>query len=1824
MVKRSLKQWISGLTVAGMMFSMLAPMAVADTGVQATAFGAAQVPKLLITELVPDTANISGSDAYEFIEVYNNSDSAVDFKDYNLVYRNAGTNTVWAPYNNGNPGGSMPIPARSSIVIWVMNAANKALTEANFNSNFHTTLHENINLFRVEGGGGMANGGPRDLVIQDKASSTDIVIASYQNDNQTLPDKGIFYELPTNGSINMVMIGSGEDPIPANATPGLVDPGQVTYSERPVITHTPVTQADQKQDLVLQAQITNNEPAETVSASVYYQTGGMPTYDTVGMTANGGNAFQAVIPKAKLTDTQLKYYIQANDGLKTVRSNVYQVGVAMDNTDFTHIPPLLVTEVVPDSTNIGSADGYEFIEIYNNTDQAVNFKDYQVVYRYTDSGPSADVLWPADKEDVIIPSKGTLVFWIINNQNMNATVADFNANYKTNLVEGTNIVRIYSDGMANASNRGLVIATNTGTEVASAYYVAGDAKANMGILYKYPVDGSQTMTKYSAAMAAATPGAVESVQVPTKTVTVTPDTVKPTLTDLTGKTVIDQSKDLEIIGDAKDNVAVKTVALYYKTEKQAQYTKHYLRESFADTMYHYTVFSPELIGNTYLDYYLTASDGTNETVLSSKRVEIQGGSDHAPLRLSVKDGDILSNSKVIRGTGEGLHPDSLTLTMDGTELPAEATYHAVEHNAYFAFDVNGVNYYFKNGITQGEEILSIFQDPISTYTTLSIPFQADRLKAGSNVISIRAGSKASPFDDRPEENKDDFEVKNVRLVFDDGTILYDARYSDPTKVIKMGDSAGKNPFVDFNFDIPASLLASKAYAWNTAQASDGPHTIKLSHASAGTITASVQVDNTAPVIQPTVQEGMMYRGAFTINADVTDALAGVDKVEATLDGGAVTLPIATSSAELPSGSHTFNVKATDKVGNAAEKTIHFTVPAENPDQPQQLLPGQDASKVNRNAWLSVRAKDGMSDEMRVSFYQGFKYDAGTQQQLHGFRGASDTEPPKQVKPDGEQAFGQADYESIRAVDGNYLTDDAYEQFPYQRFEVNLDPAVTSTDRVALSWKGKSLEGRKVTLYAWSPSLGKWNPLQTVFAGTEDFTLQAEVAAGDYADTERKIQVMVQDEVAPVQTSTTAPDYDFSFVWMSDTQYYAKSYPYIYQNIVKWIADHKEDNKIQYVIHTGDIVDNADQEYQWVEADKDMKVLEDAKIPYGVLAGNHDVGHQNNDYSYYSQWFGEDRFKNQPTYGESYDNNRGHYDLVSSNGNDFIIVYMGWGFGDKEIDWINDVLKKYPNRKAILNFHEYMLVSNNRAPMADKVFERVVIPNKNVIAALSGHYHDAELKVDGIDDDGDGKPDRNVYQMLADYQGAPEGGLGYIRLMQFDMTHGKINMKTFSPYLNDYNYYDPTEYPGKDEFTLDLNLEPVLKRVSTDYFGVNVYTANQIGVKEHVASGARASTLWSDLAADTTYQWYAVAEDNYQGKRRSDIWKFTTGTEMKDPGPEPVDVVDDDDDSSGNSSGGGPIGSPGTTISVNGGTASMDGIKITVPSGAIDSAIRITVEKLANPSSLPVETGTKLVGDVYEIKKDQVGSFNKAIQITLPFNTNGLDLKQTKVSLYWFNEETRKWVQLDNVNVDPVSGTVTGSVTHFTKFAVLATPKEEAKPGTGGTELSDMKGHWAEASIRGLIGAGAISGYPDGTFRPEKRITRAEFVSILVKALKLNTAGSGKVFADTANHWAQPVIAAAAAQGIVSGYSDAAFGPDDVITREQMAVMLVHALHVTKGAASVASFTDSAAISAWAQEAVMALTSRGLLNGYEDGTLRPQGETTRAEATTLIWRALQVK
>ncbi len=125
---------------------------------------------------------------------------------------------------------------------------------------------------------------------------------------------------------------------------------------------------------------------------------------------------------------------------------------------------------------------------------------------------------------------------------------------------------------------------------------------------------------------------------------------------------------------------------------------------------------------------------------------------------------------------------------------------------------------------------------------------------------------------------------------------------------------------------------------------------------------------------------------------------------------------------------------------------------------------------------------------------------------------------------------------------------------------------------------------------------------------------------------------------------------------------------------------------------------------------------------------------------------------------------------------------------------------------------------------------------------------------------------------------------------------------------------------------------------------------------------------------------------------------------------------------------------------------------------------------------------------------------------------------------------------------------------------------------------------------------------------------------MVKALKLE-AKDGKVFKDTANHWAKDFIATAAAYGIIGGYDGDTFGPNDPITREQMVVVIAKAAKLDK-AVNGKEFTDSKEISSWAREAVASVIARGIITGYPDKSFRPKGKLSRAEAVTAVVKAMK--
>ncbi|MFF2910280.1 cadherin-like beta sandwich domain-containing protein [Paenibacillus sp. NPDC057934] len=348
---------------------------------------------------------------------------------------------------------------------------------------------------------------------------------------------------------------------------------------------------------------------------------------------------------------------------------------------------------------------------------------------------------------------------------------------------------------------------------------------------------------------------------------------------------------------------------------------------------------------------------------------------------------------------------------------------------------------------------------------------------------------------------------------------------------------------------------------------------------------------------------------------------------------------------------------------------------------------------------------------------------------------------------------------------------------------------------------------------------------------------------------------------------------------------------------------------------------------------------------------------------------------------------------------------------------------------------------------------------------------------------------------------------------------------------------------------------------------------------------------------------------------------TPGPGTPDPGtPGPAAPSTPSTPSGGTNNGNTPVHSG--SIAVNGGVLTLNGATISVPAGSIESGIEITVSKVTSSSNLSTDDTLKLLGDVYEITKNKAGDFGQPVTITLTFDPSKVNFNTSVVGLYWLNEQSKKWVQLDNLKVDQANGTVSGTVTHFTKFAVLVSDKVESSIPKVEKDFADIHGHWAEISIKELVSLGGLNGYPDDTFRPDNKITRAEFVTMIVKTFNLQAA-NGKEFADTKTHWAHDTIATAAALGIVNGYSEDAFGPDEWVTREQVAAIVVRAAQLALVDKNI-SFSDSSKISAWALPALKTAIDQGLINGYTDGTVKPTGNTTRAEAATILLRALQLK
>ncbi len=324
---------------------------------------------------------------------------------------------------------------------------------------------------------------------------------------------------------------------------------------------------------------------------------------------------------------------------------------------------------------------------------------------------------------------------------------------------------------------------------------------------------------------------------------------------------------------------------------------------------------------------------------------------------------------------------------------------------------------------------------------------------------------------------------------------------------------------------------------------------------------------------------------------------------------------------------------------------------------------------------------------------------------------------------------------------------------------------------------------------------------------------------------------------------------FGLMVLPDTQFYSRyasaeagnqfdrlygSEPFISQT--RWIAQHAADLKIPFVIHVGDIVDQASRPQQWEIADQAMKVLEDANLPYSILAGNHDInapiGYGSDPVNGtdadrdlatepYLQWFGKDRAGAQATFGQRDASGFHEYHIFSAEGQRFLVLSLSWRVSDAGIAWARQVLNSHPTLPAILVNHDLLSIDRDgvtplETPYGLMLWDKLIRDNDQIFMTLNGHFH-GSAHLTKLNDYGNA-----VEQMVVDYQMAYQGGNGLMRYYEFDLSNRRIRALSFSPWVpqkpaDTLNEFDQAMLTApNDQFEIDMDFGARFARFSPDF------------------------------------------------------------------------------------------------------------------------------------------------------------------------------------------------------------------------------------------------------------------------------------------------------------------------------------------------------------------------------------------------------------------------
>jgi len=244
--------------------------------------------------------------------------------------------------------------------------------------------------------------------------------------------------------------------------------------------------------------------------------------------------------------------------------------------------------------------------------------------------------------------------------------------------------------------------------------------------------------------------------------------------------------------------------------------------------------------------------------------------------------------------------------------------------------------------------------------------------------------------------------------------------------------------------------------------------------------------------------------------------------------------------------------------------------------------------------------------------------------------------------------------------------------------------------------------------------------------------------------------------------------------------------------------------------------------------------------------------------------------------------------------------------------------------------------------------------------------------------------------------------------------------------------------------------------------------------------------------------------------------------------------------------------------------------------------------------------------------------NARVAVSIPYTPTAEELKNPESIVIWYIDGSGKAVSVPNGRFNPDTGTVTFFTTHFSNYAVVY----------NNVSFSDVvTGAWYNKAVSFIAARDITTGTGNGKYSTKAKLTRGEFIVLMMKAYGIAPDGTPKDnFADAGNTYYTDYLAAAKRLGISEGIGNNMFSPGKEITRQEMFTLLYNTLKVIgqlpqgNSGKTLSDFTDAGQIDVWSKETMALLVETGTIGGNA-GKLAPLSTTTRAEMAQVLYNLL---